>query len=113
MLSETAEDRELRILVEWIERRGGSSTVREVQQGHRQYVTSTDAENALNKLKVAGFGNWHPVSPSPSGGRPTESFRLEAFASTQLAETLEPEGFVDVDSEKTPNASSDEDWGEL
>ena len=39
-LSESEDDREQRQLIEWIERKGGSVTTREVQQGHRQYQTA-------------------------------------------------------------------------
>ena len=70
-------DREQRRLIEWIERKGGVVTAREVQQGHRQYRTAQDAEAALEELTKAGCGDWEPTPPGPKGGRPSRLFRLK------------------------------------
>jgi hypothetical protein len=66
LLSESDDDRDQRRLIEWIERKGGSVTVREVQQGHRQYRTAQEAEAALNELAKAGCGRWEPTPPWPT-----------------------------------------------
>ena len=114
LLSESDDDREQRRLIEWIERKGGSVTAREVQQGHRQYRTAQDAEAALEELAKAGCGQWHDAPPGPKGGRPSSVFRLStASTSTQPARTRDSESFVDVDSVDTPESQPDDDWGEL
>ena len=114
LLSESDKNREQRRLIEWIERKGGSVTGREVQQGHRQYRTAQDAEAALNELAKAGCGQWRDAPTGPKGGRPSSVFRLSTLStSTQPARTLGSEGFVDVDSVDTPEMQPDDDWGEL
>jgi hypothetical protein len=115
LLSESGDDRELRQLIEWIERKGGSVTAREVQQGHRHYHTAQDAETALEELAKAGCGEWHDAPPGPKGGRPSRVFRLSTSStSTQPAKTRDAEGSVDVDSVDAPETHSDDDeWGEL
>ncbi len=114
LLSESDDDREQRRLIEWIERKGGSVTAREVQQGHRQYRTAQDAEAALEELVKAGCGQWHDAPPGPKGGRPSSVFRLStASTSTQPARTRDSEGFVDVDSVDTPETQPDDDWGQV
>jgi len=77
VLSETDEDRDQRRLIEWIERRGGSVTAREVQQGHRQYSTAEEANAALDQLVKAGAGQWTPT-PAGQPGQPTRHFVLSA-----------------------------------
>ena len=114
LLSESDDDRKQRRLIEWIERKGGSVTAREVQQGHRQYRKAEDAEAALEELVKAGCGQWHDVPPGPKGGRPSRVFRLStASTSTQPARTRDSEGFVDVDSVDALETQPDDDWGEL
>jgi hypothetical protein len=114
LLSESDDDREQRRLIEWIERKGGAVTAREVQQGHRQYCTAQDAEAALGELAKAGCGQWHDAPPGPKGGRPSSVFRLStATTSTQPARKRDSEGFVNVDSVDAPETQSDDDWGEL
>jgi hypothetical protein len=109
LLSESDDDRDQRRLIEWIERKGGSVTVREVQQGHRQYRTAQDAEAALGELVKAGYGEWHDALPGPKGGRPSRIFRLSTVStSTQPAETRDSESFVDVDSVDTPETQQSE-----
>ena len=114
LLSESDEDHDQRRLIEWIERKGKPVTVREVQQGHRQYRTAQDAEAALEQLAKAGCGQWHDAPPGPKGGRPSHVFRLStASTSTQPARTRDSEGFVDVDSADAPKTDSDQDWAEV
>jgi len=114
LLSESDDDCEQRRLIEWIERKGGSVTPREVQQGHREYRTAQEAEAATEELAKAGYGHWHDVPPSPKGGRPSRVFQLSTVStSTQPAKTRDSEGFVDVDSVDAPETQRDDDWGEL
>lgn len=124
LLGETDDDRDRRRLVEWIERKGGSVTAREVQQGNRQYRTASDAEAALDELAKADIGAWHDAPPGPKGGRPSRAIRLSSgrlptvSTSTQPDETRDSEGSVDVDSVDAPLAQPEpaedsDDWGEL
>jgi len=114
LLSDPDADRDRRRLIEWIERKGGSVTPRDVQQGHRQYRTAQDAEAALEDLVKAGFGEWHDVEAGPKGGRPSRVFRLSTVStSTQPPETRESEGSVDVDSVDAPETQPGDEWGEL
>ena len=101
MLDELAEDRDRRELVELIERRGGTITVRELQQSVRRISTSQQAEQELEELVSAGYGRWEEDSPKPKRGRPSKIFRLSAASPGHGAgEGGGGEGgsFVDVDS---------------
>ena len=99
ILDESDNDREDRHLVEWIERKGGSVTARELQQGRRKYRLTGQAEAALEELAKADWGKWHSILSGPKGGRPSREFRLSTVStSTQPPKTLDSEGFVDVDS---------------
>lgn len=103
MLDETDADRNLRRLVEWIERKGGSVTAREVQQGCRWLKQPGVAEAALDGLVKAGRGSW-VQSPTSQRGQPTRRFALST-ASTVYGNAPSPEGnsnTVDVDNVDTP-----------
>ena len=114
ILDESDDDRVQRRLIEWIERKGGSVTVPQVQRGHRQYHTAQEAEADLDKLAKAGFGDWHDIPPGPKGGRPSREFRLPTSSmSTKPSKTRDSEGFVDIDSVDIPETQFDNDWGEL
>ncbi len=77
VLRESDEDRDRRRLVEWIDRRGGSVTVRDLTHGLQQYRNATDAARAaLDDLVQAKFGRWTHPAPSPRGGRPSPRFQL-------------------------------------
>jgi len=102
---------EQRRLVEWIERRGGAVTVRDVTHGIRRFRGKPDeAEAALNGLVEAGLGAWgdHPVSNR--GGRPTHVFRLchRVTCHQNFKKALECEGFGDGDIGDTPDATPTE-----
>ena len=114
MLSESDDDRQQRQLIEWIERKGGSVTAREVQQGHRQYRTAQYAEAALEELAKTGCGKWQSTPPGRHG-QPTRRFVLST-TSTVYGNSLNPEensNTVDVDSVDTPEKQPNEDWGEV
>jgi len=79
MLSESDEDRDRRRLVEWIERRGGTVTVRDLTHGPNPYRGHPDeAETALRTLIRAGYGRMVDRPPGKMGGRPTACFELSA-----------------------------------
>jgi hypothetical protein len=73
LFGESEAERDTRELVEWIRRRGGSVTVREVQQGHRRYPHAVDAEAALMELFKAGLGTWQTI---PTTTKPRHVFTL-------------------------------------
>lgn len=76
MLDETDGERDQRRLIEWIKRKGGSVTVREVQMGCRWLRESGLAEAALDQLVKAGLGSWRDIPPTAKGGRPVRTFYL-------------------------------------
>lgn len=77
MLAESNGDGERRKLVEWIDRKGGSVTARELQMGPRRFRASTElAELALDDLVTARFGRWEPIPTTPKGGRDSRRFVL-------------------------------------
>jgi hypothetical protein len=79
VLRETEYERRLRQLLEWIEARGGETTVRAVQDNLRsRYPISTDAKADLDELVSAEQGDWVDSPSGPQGGRPSQRFRLRA-----------------------------------
>ncbi len=78
LLGETDEDRAARELVDWVKRRGGSCSARDLScSGPRRFRGDADvAEAALNTLVNAGRGAWQDSPPGP--GRPSRTFRLLA-----------------------------------
>jgi hypothetical protein len=115
MLDETEADRDQRGLVEWIDRKGGSVTAREVQQGCRWLKQSGAAETALEELVKAGRGAWEP-SPAGQRGQPTRRFKLST-ASTVYGNGEFPKentNTVDVDSVDAPTTKTpDEKAGDM
>ena len=73
-LGESEEEGERRRLVELIERRGGSMSVRDWQRT-RSHETSADAEAELRMLEEAGYGILRPA-PQTGHGRPSKLFTL-------------------------------------
>lgn len=77
ILSESDDDRETRRLVEWIERKGGTVTVRDVTRGPREYRGDPErAAKALGELVAAGVGRWEVDDHAGGRGRPADRFRL-------------------------------------
>jgi hypothetical protein len=74
MLDETDTGRDQRRLIEWIERKGGKVTVREVQRGYWRLRNSGAAEAALDELVKAGYGTWTYAPAGSKGGRPSRIF---------------------------------------
>jgi hypothetical protein len=126
LLGESDEDRDRRRLVEWLERRGGSATPREVQQGCRWLKGPGAAEVALDELAKAGWGVWQDSPTTAKGGRPARVFALSTpSTSTKPHETRDLKGFVDVDTVDAPKTDGLEsanaqllaipadEWGEI
>jgi hypothetical protein len=76
LLAESDTDRDQRRLAEWIERRDGSATARDVQMGCRWLREPGAADAALESLVRAGRGAWQVPTASERGGRPTRVFTL-------------------------------------
>ena len=102
-LRETPEQREQRKLIEFIERRGGSVTVRDVMQSFTRLKNDREAtERELTNLVKAGCGEWKPVPTTAKGGKPTRKFRLLLPSTSTIPPNSrwETEGSVDVDTYK-------------
>ncbi len=115
MLSESDEGREQRQLVEWIRRRGGSATFRDLTHGLSKFRNdAAEARKAVQALVEAGFGQWVTPAPGPKGGRPTERFKLYANTKTPDDDPASG-GFGCGDSGDVGETQSrdDSDWGEL
>lgn len=116
-MAESDDDRDNRRLLDWITRRGGMTTAREVQQGCRWLREPGAAEAALNDLAKAGMGHWEPT-PHGQRGQPTRRFILSTL-STVYGNTTISDGngnTVDVDSVDAPEVAEDEDdgdWGTI
>ena len=83
MLGQSENMRTRRRVIEWIERRGGRVTVRDLTHDLSQYHGRTDAAEAeLNALVKAGCGAWERPQPGPKGGRPSRRFVLTANDTT-------------------------------
>jgi hypothetical protein len=77
IFGESDEERECRRLVEWIQRKGGTATVRDLTRGPREYRGDPErAARALGKLVAAGVGRWELDEHAGGRGRPTDRFRL-------------------------------------
>jgi hypothetical protein len=77
-------------LAAWIERRGGTTTARDLIAACRWIATSDEAEAALRRLVAAGRGEWHDRPPSERGGRPTRDFVLRRQPAVEAREPLPP-----------------------
>jgi hypothetical protein len=104
MLDETDAERDERRLVDWIGRKGGTVTPREVQQGCRWLKEPGAAEAALEEMVKTGRGTWRDVPTTAKGGRPARAFVLSTLSTVNEtpAKPEEAEGFVDVDSVDAP-----------
>ena len=77
LFGESDADRDQRRLVAWLERRGGTATVRDLTRGPREYRDPDRAEGALRELVAVGLAEWvHDVGDL--GGRPAARVRLKA-----------------------------------
>jgi hypothetical protein len=107
-LHESEEIRSRRELAEWIARKGGRVTPREVVQGRRDFRGGgvAGAEAALEGLVRLHLGRWEHPAPGSRGGRPSRFFVLTAVStSTKPPEAPAEGGFVDVDATKGPESA--------
>lgn len=115
ILAENDDDREARQLAEWIERKGGEVTARDLTHGVRAFRGDPDAaERALSGLAEAGMGHWENDAHGPKGGRPARRFRLVSTVTvTETTESIGVEGGSgDGDTGDAPTDAGD-GWGEL
>jgi uncharacterized protein DUF3987/VirE-like protein len=109
-LAETRDEREQRELIEFIQRRGGAVSEREVMQSfNRLKNDKAETRRELTALVKAGIGKWELVNHGGGRGRPTRKFQLLSFStSTQFSISQgKTEKSVDVDpgnSQKTTPA---------
>lgn len=72
-------------LAAWIERHGGTATARDVLTGcYRWLQTTGEVEAALQRLVVAGRGQWIDRPAGERGGRPTRDFVLASGEAARL-----------------------------
>lgn len=108
LLMEPVEAAPLRRLAEFVGRRGGTVTVREVVTNYWALKNRTeDAEVQLNRLVAAGAGEWLPAVTTPKGGQPTRRFRLFASGAPplhpqNLCFPMGIEGNADADDGRIP-----------
>ncbi len=103
-MSETTEQSFARRVVEFIERRGGAVTVRDVVTYHRPLKNQTErATQELNALERAGHGIWKPAPSTKRGGKPTRRFWLHSHEVGASASAIPPVfprergGYADAD----------------
>jgi DNA polymerase I-like protein with 3'-5' exonuclease and polymerase domains len=76
-LTESADERDARRLIEWVRSRGGRVTAKELQRSNsRKYPIAETATLALDALAEARYGEWVDRPPDAKGGRPTRDFVL-------------------------------------
>jgi hypothetical protein len=82
MVAESDAERDQRRLVEWIDRKGGSVTPREIQMGCRWLRHAGASETVLDELVKTGRGTWSNVQTTAKGGRPTRLFTLSTASTS-------------------------------
>lgn len=87
ILAEDDGERRQREVLEWIESRGSSVTVRELTQGRRDFEDAETAEQFLQGLVGDGLGFWEHVSTTVRGGRPTRRFMVMHPSASVVYET--------------------------
>jgi hypothetical protein len=80
---ESTEAQERRELVEFISRKGGTITNRQLQGiNARRYPTAAAAEQALDALAKAGLGKWQTDTHDGGPGRPVVRFVLRTYGAS-------------------------------
>jgi hypothetical protein len=103
-LAETVDQREMRLFIEFVQRRGGVATIRDAMQNYRALRNDRKkAEQQFNATVKAGLASWESIPTTPKGGKPTRQIRLISGTSgaSGLRNPMLHEGktgFVDVDS---------------
>jgi hypothetical protein len=109
ILGESDEERDQRRLVELIQRKGGSATVRDLMRSARMFLDADVAEQALNELVKAGHGHWQAPPIGPAGGHPTQRFVLALGVDTDTTlDSSTLSGVVSTSTVSTGMDSSDE-----
>jgi hypothetical protein len=106
VLAEGEAERRLRQLYEYVERRGGVLTAKELQRANGAKFPSGDhAAVALDELVAAGLGEWEERPPGPRGGRPSRALRLKPYPTTdetdETPDAADPPGAPPAD--ETPD----------
>jgi DNA polymerase-1 len=109
-LSEEAEERDARKLIEFIRTRGGSITARALQKSNsRKYPNAEKAEAALEELVTTGLGDWDERPAGPKGGHPTKVFVLHPTPDTTDTTSLDgdddEDGSAPAPSDTTPDTT--------
>ena len=91
ILDESDTERDERRLLDWIGRKGGPVTAREVQQGCRWLKDPGAAETALDELAKTSHGTWQGTPTTATGGRPARVFMLST-PSPVYETSVKPEG---------------------
>jgi len=77
LVRETPEETDHRHLLDWLHRRGGQATARELSRSNqRRYPTAEAATTVLDRLAASGLGTWTEQPSERSGGRPVRLFSL-------------------------------------
>ena len=71
--------------VEWIARKGGRTTPRELVREYRQVKRTDEAEELLSELVQCGLGRFQVGQPSERGGPPRRTFILTSCGQEQDA----------------------------
>jgi hypothetical protein len=104
-LSESAEERAARRLVEFVEARGGRITVQALRRSNPgRYPTAAQAEQALEALVGTGLADWQARPASAKGGRPTRDCVLKR--QLPIAKTAETENDEGDESPPAPTETS-------
>ncbi len=94
VLNESSERRDMRKAVEFIQRRGGSVTARELMRGGPCCKSVDTAMAMLTRLETDGIGKWRRDTPGPKGGPPVMRFYLMAATDTDRTLVSGPSGSV-------------------
>jgi DNA polymerase-1 len=99
MLAESAEERRIRRLVEFIQGRGGAITIRQLHRANQaKYRSAEEAAEALQELVDMGLADWEDKPPTKRGGRATRLLRLRPPV-------------TDDETDTTPDGDEDEGGG--
>ncbi|MEQ8848825.1 DUF3987 domain-containing protein [Botrimarina sp.] len=103
---ESAAERELRELADWIGRRpGGAITPSALVQGRRKVATVDEAEKLIARLIDGGYGGWRRT---PTATKPRVEFVLGyEEPSTNSPEPRAPRESVDVDAPAPPETRAE------
>jgi hypothetical protein len=113
LLSETVNETEIRQLIDWIQRKGGSVSPRELYRKNRRYPTASDSELTLQTLVDMGEGIWTPVPSTDAGGRPSRIFSLSCRHADTTVFQAENEGSVSVEVPSLDSDFSELDFDEV